>query len=288
MLSRSIDPRIKIIKDLQAGVVALNGDPTQLENAFLNLGLNARDAMEQGGEIRVSTKNVEITEAQGNQYAPAVAAGNYVQVDFSDTGKGMEKDVISHIFEPFFTTKSDYHGTGLGLSSVYACLQAHHGTIRVYSEPGKGTTFRLLLPANSATEIFEDSVHDSKVTERFSCSIMVVDDEAIVRRSLERICERLGASVQAFASGKDAIKSFHEMHDDIDVIILDLVMPDLNGTAVFHELKTIDPDVQVILASGFGKNQAVDKLLEQGVLKFLSKPFNIRELTEALRDILGS
>ncbi len=288
MLSRSIDPRIKISKELEAGFVALNGDPTQLENAFLNLGLNARDAMPQGGEIRVSTRNVEITESQGRQYAPEVKAGNYVQVDFSDTGKGIEKEMISHIFEPFFTTKNEFQGTGLGLSSVYACVQAHHGTIRVYSEPGEGTTFRILLPADSDGVVFEKAVENESPIQKFTGSVIVVDDEAVVRRSLERICERLGASVHAFASGKDAIEYFREMYEATDLVILDLVMPDLNGTAVFQALKEIDPEVKVILASGFGKNQAVDKLLEQGVCKFLSKPFNVRELTAALNEIVRS
>jgi PAS domain S-box-containing protein len=277
LLDRSIDKRIRIIQRLEASPAVVSGDLTQLHSAILNLAVNARDAMPEGGELTLVTRSVQLDESYGADRAEDITPGPYVEINVTDTGVGMDDDVQSHLFEPFFTTKEQGAGTGLGLASVYGCVKNHEGTIRVYSEPGRGSTFKVLLPlspeaATSAAAARRAPVHGHG-------HILVIDDEETVRRFTSRALTHLGYHVSCCSDGEEGVEFFRANHAEIDLVILDLIMPKLSGDEVFNLLKAIDPDVRVLVASGFTRNGTADALISSGALGFLNKPFRLDELS---------
>ncbi|MHC4562602.1 MAG: hybrid sensor histidine kinase/response regulator [Planctomycetota bacterium] len=277
LLDRSIDKRIKIVQRLEASPAVVSGDLTQLHSAILNLAVNARDAMPEGGELTLSTRSALLDESYCAEHGEGILPGHYVEIAVTDTGVGMEDDVQSHVFEPFFTTKEQGAGTGLGLASVYGCVKNHEGTIRVYSEPGRGSTFKVLLPLSP--EASTDAAVDRQAPIRGHGHILVVDDEETVRRFTHRALTHLGYRVSCCSDGDEAVEFFRETHGEIDLVILDLIMPKLSGDEVFNLLKAIDPDVRVLIASGFTRNGTADALIDNGALGFLNKPYRIDELS---------
>jgi len=279
LLSHSIDKRIRIEVDLQADPRYVLGDPSQIENALVNLGMNASDAMPNGGVLTFATRNVTLDEESCLEYAGELSAGPYVEISVRDTGSGMDPATRSRVFEPFFTTKEVGQGTGLGLASVYGCVKSHYGNIRVESQPGQGATFRMLLhTAAKASAAAPESPERDLV--RGTGHILLVDDEGIVRDFAATALRSLGYSVALAADGAEAVEHFSEHRQDIDLVILDLIMPILSGPDTFRELKRIDPDVRVLISSGFSRKEATDTLLDQGALGLLSKPFRIDELSQ--------
>jgi len=279
LLSHTVDKRIEIKLDTQADPPAVLADPSQIENAIVNLGMNACDAMPHGGELTFATKNVvldaEACEALRGQLTP----GPYVEICVCDTGSGMDVETQSRIFEPFFTTKEVGEGTGLGLASVYGCIESHYGSIQVDSEPGRGTTFKLLLHA-AETACDSGPPQTPQNGAGGSGHILVVDDEGIVREFVSTALHKLGYSVSLCVNGAEAVEYFHANHENIDLVILDLVMPVLNGPDTFARLREINPDAKVLISSGFTGNKTSDDLCGQGALGFLSKPFRISELAQ--------
>jgi len=279
LLSHSVDKRIKIEVDLQAAPTAVLGDPSQIENALVNLGMNACDAMPNGGVLTFATRNVALDEESCLDYANELAPGSYVEVSVRDTGSGMDPTTRSRIFEPFFTTKEVGQGTGLGLASVYGCIKSHYGNIRVESQPGKGTTFKILL--HTAEKAYDDaSDAPDRDLVRGTGHILLVDDEGIVRAFAATALQSLGYSVATCTDGKQAVEHFRNHCQDIDLVILDLIMPKLSGPDTFKELKLIDPDVRVLISSGFSRKETTNGLLDEGALGLLSKPFRIDELSQ--------
>ncbi|MBL7221465.1 MAG: response regulator [Phycisphaerae bacterium] len=281
LLSHSIDKRIDIKLDIQADPPAILADPSQIENALVNLGMNACDAMPDGGVLTLATRNIVLDDASCVDYPSEVVPGPYVEICVCDTGSGMDSKTRSRIFEPFFTTKDVGQGTGLGLASVYGCIKSHYGNIQVDSHPGRGTTFRLLLHAAETACASSDGAHDQSIM-RGTGHVLVVDDEGIVREFLATALQKFGYSVSLCINGAEAVEYFKNSHRDIDLVILDLIMPVLNGPDTFRELKAIDPDVKVLISSGFSRNQSTNGLLDEGALGLLSKPFRISELAHAL------
>jgi len=288
ILRHSIDRRIlvKRVSDGQSAVVL--GDPSLLQNALLNLAINARDAMPEGGTLTFATEARELEEDYCKELPYDVRPGPYLQVSVTDTGIGMDKELQLHIFEPFFTTKERGKGTGLGLASVYGTVKSHHGTILVNSEPGEGSCFKIYLPlANAASsgpgwdtrDLPEAQILD--VDPPSKC-VLVVEDEDLVAQVLVAQLEDMGFKTLLACDGLAAVDFFREASHHIDLVILDMVMPQMSGRDAFHALRAIQPDVKIVLSSGYSLSGDAQTILEQGALGFLQKPYQTRELARVL------
>ncbi|MFC1452402.1 ATP-binding protein, partial [Verrucomicrobiota bacterium] len=283
LMTRSIGPSIKVVTKLDAERSDVSGDQSQIQTAVLNLAVNARDAMPEGGRLTVATRNVRIGRA-GDEPEPALPPGEYIELAVSDTGTGIDPELQKRIFEPFFTTKKKDKGTGLGLACVYGCATRHGGSVRVESSPGQGATFRLLLPVVETEAVPTAPLPHAK--RAASGRILLIDDQPFVRSYGTRALERLGYSVTACADGQEAVRLFRERAGDFALVILDMIMPGMPGARVFAELRRIDPTARILLCSGFTQSEAIDKLLEQGAAGFLAKPFDIETLSSRLAEWL--
>ncbi len=280
MLTHSIDRRIEIQMELQASPGIVMGDPTQLQNALLNLGVNARDAMPEGGVLTYATRNVTLSQTDCNGYPYDVMPGDFLEIRIADTGIGIDAQTQKRIFEPFFTTKEVGKGTGLGLAGVYGCVKNHYGSIRVYSELDQGTTFAILLPHAAAHTHTSAPTGSSESPIRGTGHILVVDDEESVRNFVMTFLQNLGYSVSMSFDGVAGLDYYREHYQDIDLVILDLIMPRMNGLDVFKEMKQINPNVRVVVSSGFSHTQAKRQMLDCGALGVLTKPFHSIELSK--------
>jgi PAS domain S-box-containing protein len=284
ILERSIDKTIVIERRFAAHPSLVTGDATQLENAFLNLGINARDAMPHGGRLRVETENVVLDEEYCRRSAFAPAPGRYIRIRVVDTGVGMDKLVLARLFEPFFTTKSGEKGTGLGLASVYGAVKEHNGDIHVDSEPGRGTAFSISLPAASGEG--ELSAPEQETVRPRGGRVLVVDDEEVVRATIERFLAGAGFEVVSAEDGARAVEIYGREKERIDVILLDLIMPRQSGKDTFYELRGLNPRARIIVSSGFAYDTNVMQLLADGAKSFIQKPYRFRELANIITQVL--
>lgn len=259
-------------------------DRGQLEQVFLNLFVNAWQAMPGGGDLSLETSNVELDEAFCRIYG--IGAGRYVKVSVSDTGVGMDERTLQRIFDPFFTTKGMGRGTGLGLASAYGILKGHGGIITVSSEPGRGTTFEVYLPASGEAVLPEEPA-PSRI-ERGRGVVLVVDDEPMVREVTREMLTGLGYEVLTAESGPEALGIFGSRGSEIDVVILDMIMPGMGGGEVNEALQAVRPGVRVLLSSGYSLESQASEILEKGVRGFLQKPFRLDELSRKIREVLES
>jgi PAS domain S-box-containing protein len=287
LLGRSIDRNIELRTILAAEKTIVTGDPTQLQTSLLNLGLNARDAMPQGGSITFKTWNVDINSNEQTSY-PELEPGHFLGLSVADTGMGMEQEVLDRIFEPFFTTKEAGKGTGLGLAGVYGCVRSHHGAVRVSSEIGRGTFFEIFLPLSETEPMEADASDPRKDKEPADVKghILIVDDDEMVRSVTQRSLKRLGYEVSTCEDGLQAIDYFMRNKDHISMVILDLVMPNMDGADVFRELRRIDPHIPVVVSSGFSDDVKADRLLEKGAVGLLAKPFHGEDLARMVKQHL--
>jgi len=261
---------------------SIDADRGQIEQVLVNLFVNAADAMPEGGEIFLETQNVSHLQILDKPFK--LKPGDYVQVTVRDTGTGMDEGTIEHIFEPFFTTKGLARGTGLGLASVYGIIKAHGGYIGVDSKKGKGTAFIIYLPASKKNIIKEaPEVHEIIYGHE---TILLVDDEDMILEMSGQILSYLGYSVIKAKGGRQAIEIFSLKRDQIDLVILDLVMPEIGGGAVFDKLAEIKKDIKVVLSSGYSIDGQVEEILGRGCRGFIQKPFDIKELSVKLREVL--
>jgi PAS domain S-box-containing protein len=288
MLKHSIDKRIIILQDLKADPPTTRGDPTQLKSAILNLALNARDAMPDGGELLFTTDIIEITEDTYKNAPYYINLGTYVRISVSDTGIGMDKKTQSRLFEPFFTTKGKGRGTGFGLASVYGTVKNHNGIINVYSEPGYGSTFKIYLPAEEISIPEVKTETESVKTIKLSASILLVDDEDDLRIVGEKLLTKFGYKVNICKDGREAVKFYKKHWQQIDLVILDMIMPVMNGKDAFIAMKNINPDIKALLTSGYSLNGEAQAILDKGVKGFLQKPFKIEELSGKIIQVLKS
>jgi PAS domain S-box-containing protein len=288
LLSRSIDKRIRIVTALEADPAFALGDPSQIENAILNLALNARDAMPVGGTLTFSTKIVDLDEAWCARSQFPVEPGRYVRVKVADTGVGISEEMQAHIFEPFFTTKEQGKGTGMGLAAVYGTVTNHDGAIEVVSRMGEGTEMKLYLPLATAPEPAPASVGALPSAGDFDASVLLVEDEDVVREVASEMLERLGCRVTTARDGKEAVALFGHCPNDFDVVVLDVVMPELSGRDTFAQLRALNPTIAAILASGYSLDGEVQGILDLGAAAFIQKPFRMAELEKVLSDVLGA
>ncbi len=286
LLERSIDKKIKIITSLDAENSYTIGDSALLQNVILNLSINARDAMLDGGIINISTSNIYLDNEIIRKNSLSLEPGNYIEVDVSDTGTGISKDIISKIFDPFFTTKPAGKGTGLGLSSVYETMKDHKGAVIVQSESGSGSIFKLFfLQGESNPLIVKTPV--SSIIKGTGC-ILVVDDEPILRETMQKILVSAGYTVIIAEDGTSGIDIYKSEMDRISLVILDMIMPKMSGSETFLELLKINPEVKVIFSSGFNNEGTTQDLLNSGAKGFIQKPYQIAEFTGLVSDVIQS
>ena len=279
LLSHSIDKRITITKDYQSVSAVISGDPSRLQNAFLNLGINARDAMPEGGKLIFGTGDI-VMENERAFRSGILPPGRYLKVSVEDSGIGISNDKLEHIFEPFYTTKEHGKGTGLGLASVYGCVKIHEGAVDLHSIPGTGTCFEIYLPQTG----LELSVENDKRSGGIAKStgyILVIDDEDIVRGYMVSALQELGYQTSDFADPQKAVEFFSLQHDKINLVILDLVMPGMNGRETLGRLLAVDAKIPVIILSGYSERQEGD-LLTEGACHFVRKPVQMDELSEVI------
>ncbi|WP_226648635.1 PAS domain S-box protein [Microbulbifer variabilis] len=286
MLERTIDRRIRIEQQLEAGRPHVVGDPAQLKSALLNIGINAKDAMPGGGILRFSSSN--ITFERTTTIADfEVHPGHYLLITIHDSGTGMPPEVRRRIFEPFFTTKECGRGAGLGLAAVHGTIHLHKGAIQCHSIEGKGSTFNLYLPIAEAKTSKQQNQAESLSANR-QLRIMVVDDEAIVRSYSKTLFEMNGHKVNTFASAEQAITYYRQHYEQVDLIILDMIMPGMDGQELFAFLRRINPNVKALLSTGFSVDSKVQEVIADGVLDCIQKPFTYDRLSKKIEELILS
>jgi PAS domain S-box-containing protein len=276
------EKNIEVKYDLGKKIKPIEADKNQLDQVLTNIIINAKDAMPNGGELIFKTANVYLDEEYTGKFQE-LKPGDYVKISITDTGIGMPRSIKDRIFEPFFTTKGAGCGTGLGLATVYGIIKNHNGHITCTSEPGKGTTFTLYLPATEKEVIIEEN--ESKIIKGTE-TILLVDDEEYVREVAKRQLEQLGYKAVTASDGIEAIDIYKKKKKKIDLILLDMVMPNLAGKETFRELKNINPDIKVVLISGFSQNGKAAEILNEGAMTFIQKPFKLYELSKILAGVL--
>jgi PAS domain S-box-containing protein len=284
MLRRLIREDIALDLILEAGLGNVKADPGQMEQAIVNLVVNSRDAMPKGGRIVVETANVFLDESYAKTHS-WVQPGEFVMVAISDTGDGMDADVQRRVFEPFFTTKEQGKGTGLGLATVYGMVKQTGGDIWVYSEPGKGTTFKLYFP-NVADAITASPAVMVQPTLRGNETILVVEDEVSVRGITVKMLEQLGYLTLATGSGAEALEMSKAHSGAIHLLLTDVVMPNMNGRQLADALAGTRPDMKVLYLSGYTENVAIYLGIFDASVAFLAKPFSRDALARTMRDVL--
>ena len=257
-------------------------DKNQIEQVLLNLYLNAWQAMPDGGELYIKIENVPVDDdfTRFNGVEP----GNYIKISITDTGVGIDKSIQKKIFDPFFTTKNYGSGSGLGLSSVYGIVKNHGGTIQVISEKGSGSSFNIYLPASEKC-IPDDEELDSKISKG-SETILLVDDEEMFLDVGRLMLENLGYKVMTALNGRQAVTLFTEHQNEINMVILDIIMPHMGGGETYDKLKEVNPEGKILLASGYSIEGQATEILNRGCKGFIQKPFNLNQLSQKIREVL--
>ena len=269
---------------LQDDLWTVKADPGQMEQVLMNLYVNAWQAMPGGGDLVIESRNVQCdgTDAADLTLPP----GRYILISLADTGTGMDENTMRRIFDPFFTTKEMGKGTGLGLAAVYGIVKGHGGTIRVESEPGQGATFSIYLPASGKAVLTE--VVTPRETVKGKEIILLVDDEPVNLDVTKDMLESIDYHVYLATSGQEALAVFTEKREEIDLVILDMIMPGLSGGETFDRLRKIDPAVRVLLSTGYSLTGQAQEILDRGCNGFIQKPFHLQVFSEKVREMLDS
>jgi len=273
---------LKIHCRFQEDLWTVEIDQEQIEQVMMTLYVNAWQAMPGSGDLNLETQNTKLDKDFSKLFS--VKEGNYVKISVTDNGVGMDEGTRQRIFEPFYTTKTMEKGTGLGLASTYGIIKNHDGIINVYSEKGKGTTFDIYLPASDkhvsgGKKPTGDIMQGSEM-------ILLVDDEEVIVNVGEQMLDRLGYKVIIAKGGKEAIELYIKNQEKIDMVILDMIMPDVDGKMVYEKLKEINPGIKVLLSSGYSITGQAQEILDKGCSGFIQKPFNLKDLSLKLRSIL--
>lgn len=280
VIGDQIELKVLLAPDAQV----IHADPTQIEQVLMNLSLNARDVMPKGGRLLIATQNVEITEDSG-RVRPYGKPGRYVLLSVSDSGIGMDAATLDHIFEPFFTTKEIGKGTGLGLATVYGIVEQHGGFVSVDSELGQGTTFRVYIPVGSGMpekQIVASGLKAAGGTE----TILVAEDHEGLREVVRMTLEGRGYRVILAKDGEEAFRLFEANREQIDLVVLDVVMPVLKGPETYHKMRSVRPDLPVIFTTGHSAELVpLDATIGPGA-GFLKKPYEPEALSRAVRNKL--
>jgi two-component system, cell cycle sensor histidine kinase and response regulator CckA len=284
LISRAIPKTIKIDLHLSGDLELVLADQSQLGQILMNLGVNARDAMPYGGTLTFRTSNAILDEAYSSAHI-GVKPGRYVLLTVSDTGLGMEPETVAHIFEPFFTTKAVTQGTGLGLATVYGIVKRHDGHIICSSEPGNGTTFKIYFPVNETRNDSNPAIDDVAIPGGTE-TILVVEDDDVIRELCEATLNSFGYEVVVAENGKEALEIYEREGNRISLIVLDLIMPEMDGKQCLAEILRVNPEARVLIASGHSVNGGAEGLLETGAKGFLGKPYDMRQFLTTVREVI--
>jgi CheY-like chemotaxis protein len=284
LIRSTIPSTIEIKHDIQTDCGVVKADPTQIHQIVMNLATNAYHAMEKtGGELKVSLKNVEL----GNYdiITPDMIPGEYVCLTVSDTGTGMDKDLTEKIFDPFFTTKAIGKGTGMGLSVIHGIVIRMGGAVQVNSKPGKGTQFYVYLPVEKS--LSEEQLTHSNVEIQIGTEhILLIDDEEAILTMGKKLLERLGYQVTSQISSVEALEVFRANSNKFDLVITDMAMPNMSGDKLSAELVKINPDIPVLLCTGYSEIMSEEKAFSMGIKGFLIKPIVLKDLSQKIREVL--
>ncbi|MFH0824131.1 MAG: ATP-binding protein, partial [Pseudomonadota bacterium] len=286
MLERTLPKMIDLDLALSEGKAVINADPTEIDQVLMNLAVNARDAMPDGGTLSFQTVNTVLDEDYARTHVD-VKPGPNVLLTVRDTGSGMAKDTLEHIFEPFFTTKGMGEGTGLGLAMVHGIVKQHGGHIMCYSEPGHGTSFKIYFPAVMSRGAEENTIVGKKPLGG-SETILLVDDEELIRDLGARILTKAGYKVIMTHNGREALEVYREHGHEIALVVLDLIMPEMGGKQCLEGMLSHNPQIKVVIASGFSGGGPGKDALEAGAKGFVGKPYDIRQMLEVIRAVLDA
>jgi PAS domain S-box-containing protein len=284
LLRRTLGEHITLATNLEPDVWPVAGDRGQIEQALVNLALNSRDAMPGGGTLTVSTENMELDELEAQVY-PNITPGKFVRLTVEDTGTGMDGEVAARAFEPFYTTKAQGEGTGLGLAIVYGIVTSAGGAVTLSSEPGVGTAVSAHFPCSTADLPVQEEARESLAAEANE-TVIVVEDDPSMRRMTERILSRTGYEVIGSPGGRDALRLLEARNGKIDLLLTDVVMPEMSGTELASRASALYPDLRILLMSGYVDRPGVGPLQHGAAL--LEKPFRAEDLLEKVRSILES
>ena len=285
LLERTIPKMIQMEFHLAEDLNIVNADPGQVEQILMNLAVNSKDAMPEGGRFTVETANVSLDENYCMMH-PQVRPGEYVQLTVSDNGHGMSGETLEHIFEPFYTTKETGKGTGLGLATVYGIVKCHNGHITCYSELDEGTTFKIYFPAVKSRDKIIRPQAEPVALRGGTEIILLVDDEEAIRFLGTEILEEVGYTVLTATDGESALQLYREKHPRISLVILDLIMPGMGGKRCLVELLEVDPEARVVIASGYSPDGPTREILKNGAKGFVSKPYDLRQMLNVVRQVL--
>jgi CheY-like chemotaxis protein len=287
MLIRIIRENVDFHLDLADLPLPVLADAGQIEQVLINLAVNARDALPEGGKLTIST----CLETMDHEYVAAYGygkPGRYVLIAVADTGEGMDAETQMKIFEPFFTTKGIGEGTGLGLAISYGIIKQHNGFIKVYSEPGQGTLFKIYLPLSEDAAISDQKADSAVTVKGGNETILVSEDDDSIRKLMEIVLESFGYTVISAKDGEEAIAKFMENRERISLVLLDMIMPKKNGKEVSKELRKVSPMVKILFASGYTMNIIKSKELIEDGFNFIQKPFQSKDLLAKVREILDA
>ncbi|HBG04139.1 MAG: hybrid sensor histidine kinase/response regulator [Geobacteraceae bacterium GWC2_58_44] len=282
-LGRLIGEDVKLSFRPVTNIWSIKADPSQLDQILVNLAVNARDAMANGGSIAIETANVHIDRTYC-QYHLDSTPGDYVRLAVSDSGSGMDRQTLTHIFEPFFTTKEVGKGTGLGLSTVYGIVRQNNGFINVYSEPGHGTTFQIYFPRCSGTAEIAEEFIEAEISG--SGTVLLVEDDPLVREMARQMLEEIGYTVIESETAEQAVETCARGEVQIDVILTDVVMPGMNGKEMVAVIETMRPGIKVLFMSGYTSDLVAQRGVVDAGRHFIQKPFDMHSLSEKIRDAL--
>jgi two-component system cell cycle sensor histidine kinase/response regulator CckA len=287
MAKETFPRNIEIRTDMQKDLWMTTGDATQLHQVIMNLCVNARDAMSDGGILSISAENVFIDEDYARMNSES-KIGPYIVTAVSDTGIGIPAKILDRIFEPFFTTKEVGKGTGLGLSIARGIVKSHGGFITIYSEVGKGTAFKVYLPAITTTETLKAQEHQQELPAGHGESILVVDDEDQILEITKKILGKHGYRVITANDGKEAIALYLQHREEIKVVLMDMMMPVMDGSASILEIRKVNPEVKIIAVSGLAEKDKLAKIDDVHLQAFLTKPYAADKLLSTIHDIISS
>ncbi len=285
ILTDTFPKNIEIGSSLAPGLWNVTGDATQLHQVLMNLCVNARDAMPDGGKLRIEAENIEIDEHYARMNVEA-RPGRYVRILVQDTGCGIPAAILDKIFDPFFTTKEQGRGTGLGLSTVAGILRSHGGFVNVYSEPGKGAYFKVYLPASQSSESTTPLILRPDIPAGNGQLILVVDDEPSIREVARETLTAFGYKVLVANDGAEAVAQFAAHKEAVRIVVTDMMMPFMDGPATIRALRRLDPEVRIIATSGLKANTRHSEIAELGIRAFLTKPYTAETLLKTIAEAL--
>jgi CheY-like chemotaxis protein len=299
LVKRTFPPQISIELKLNPGLKIIEADPSQMSQMLLNLCMNARDAMipseemngadtvsgTSTGIITIETDNIHLDRRTASHYLNA-KPGQYVCIKITDNGVGMSSEVIERLFEPFFTTKGEKSGTGLGLSVVYGIVQNHNGFIDVKSRIGKGSTFDIYLPVVTSARKTSGPKDLKPALVRGKGTILLVEDQKQVRELTKNTLKKCGYNILVAEDGLKAVSLYRDKCDDIDLVLLDVIMPKMGGWECFNHLKQINSDVRVLIITGYTADGSSQDFLKEGAIGIIEKPFNLDEFTHTVSKII--